>query len=57
MSILESIKLICHGSIIDRTIAEVEEVARNYWRGKNQEINKREILWDCRVRILHKLDT
>lgn len=43
-------------SIKNKTIHEVEEVARNYWRGKIRDLHKKELLWDCGVRILHKVD-
>ena len=43
-------------SIINKTTHEVEEVARNYWRGEICDPRKRELLWDCGVRILHKED-
>lgn len=43
-------------SIINKTTHEVEEVARNYWRGEIGDPRKRELLWDCEVRILHKVD-
>jgi len=42
--------------IIDKTIHEVEEAAKNYWRGEIRDPHKRELLWDCGVRILHKVD-
>ncbi len=42
--------------IIDKTIHEVEEAARNYWRGEILDPRKRELLWNCGVRILHKVD-
>jgi len=43
-------------SIINKSLHEVEEVARKYWRGEIRDPRKRELLWDCGVRILHKVD-
>jgi len=43
-------------SIINKPVHEIEEAARKYWRGKIQDPDKKELLWDCGVRILHKVD-
>ena len=45
-----------NGPIINKTIHEIEEDARKYWRGEIQNQDKKELLWDCGVRILHKVD-
>jgi hypothetical protein len=42
--------------IMNKPIHEIEGVARNYWHGVIRNPNKRELLWDCGVRILHKVD-
>jgi hypothetical protein len=44
-------------SIINKTLHEVEEVAGHYWCGEIRDPHKKELLWDCGVRILHKVDT
>lgn len=43
-------------SIINKPLHEIEEAARKYWYGKIQNHDKKELLWDCGVRILHKVD-
>ena len=42
--------------IMNKPVHEIEGVARNYWRGVIRNPDKRELLWDCDVRILHKVD-
>jgi hypothetical protein len=43
-------------SIINKPLHEIEENARKYWCGVIQNPDKKELLWDCGVRILHKVD-
>jgi hypothetical protein len=43
-------------SIINKPLHEIEEDARKYWGGKSRDSDKKELLWDCGVRILHKVD-
>lgn len=43
-------------SIINKPLLEIEEDARKYWCGEIQNPDKKELLWDCGVRILHKVD-
>ena len=42
--------------IMNKPVHEIEGVARNYWRGVIRNPDKRELLWDCGVRILHRVD-
>jgi hypothetical protein len=43
-------------SILNKPLHEIEEAARKYWGGEIQNPDKKELLWDCGVRILHKVD-
>jgi hypothetical protein len=43
-------------SIINKPLHEIEENARKYWCGVIQNPDKKELLWDCGVRILHNVD-
>ena len=43
-------------SILNKPVHEIEEAAGKYWRGEIQNPDKKELLWDCGVRILHKVD-
>ena len=43
-------------SILNKPLHEIEEAARKYWCGEIQNPDKKELLWDCGVRILHKVD-